>query len=366
MKVLFVSTSLGSGGAEKLLNDMLPILKAEIDVELLIFTKVGQRYMSSLCEKGIPVTVIPSDCRGHLEKIKFIWKYIRMLNPDIVHVNLFPGLYYCAVVAMLLSRSSTKFIFTEHNTDNRRRHIAAFRFIEKLIYRQYARVISISKGTEEALLKWLVPRNVQKFIVVNNGIPLSVFSGALPLKRSDIGAGLVQDDFLLCMVGSFTVQKNHLFMMDVLSKLPFRYKLVLLGEGSLVDEVKQKIKELNLQERVFLMGYQKDIGRILKACDAMVIPSLWEGFGLVAVEAMASGCPVVASNVDGLKDVVSDAGLLVPVNDQDGFKKAILSLTDQMFRTRLIVLGKSRSLQFSIERMSQQYIDIYKRVLYEG
>ena len=50
----------------------------------------------------------------------------------------------------------------------------------------------------------------------------------------------------------------------------------------------------------------------------------------------------------------------------DGFKKAILSLTDQMFRTRLIVLGKSRSLQFSIERMSQQYIDIYKRVLYEG
>lgn len=114
------------------------------------------------------------------------------------------------------------------------------------------------------------------------------------------------------------------------------------------------------------MGYQKDIGRILKACDAMVVPSLWEGFGLVAVEAMASGCPVVASNVDGLKDVVSDAGLLVPVNDQDGFKKAILSLTDQMFRTRLIVLGKSRSLQFSIERMSQQYIDIYKRVLYEG
>lgn len=69
------------------------------------------------------------------------------------------------------------------------------------------------------------------------------------------------------------------------------------------------------------MGYQKDIGRILKACDAMVVPSLWEGFGLVAVEAMASGCPVVASNVDGLKDVVSDAGLLVPVNDQDGFKK---------------------------------------------
>lgn len=133
-----------------------------------------------------------------------------------------------------------------------------------------------------------------------------------------------------------------------------------------MDEVKQKIKELNLQERVFLMGYQKDIGRILKACDAMVVPSLWEGFGLVAVEAMASGCPVVASNVDGLKDVVSDAGLLVPVNDQDGFKKAILSLTDQMFRTRLIVLGKSRSLQFSIERMSQQYIDIYKRVLYEG
>lgn len=66
MKVLFVSTSLGSGGAEKLLNDMLPILRAEIDVELLIFTKVGQRYMSSLCEKGIPVTVIVGDI---LEKL---------------------------------------------------------------------------------------------------------------------------------------------------------------------------------------------------------------------------------------------------------------------------------------------------------
>ena len=92
--------------------------------------------------------------------------------------------------------------------------------------------------------------------------------------------------------------------------LPVNFKLILVGEGPLKNSSQMLVQELCLKDRVFFLGNRDDVERIFKTADLSVLSSHWEGFGLVAVEGMAAGKPVIASNVSGLSEIVSGAGVL--------------------------------------------------------
>src|SRR5699024_9391685 len=104
-------------------------------------------------------------------------------------------------------------------------------------------------------------------------------------------------------------------MIEALSKLDDRYKLLLIGEGPLLSQIQEKVKKMKLEKRVLFLGFRKDIPEVMHTVDLIVIPSKWEGFGLIAAEAMACGIPIVASDVMGLSDVVADCGLKCDCND---------------------------------------------------
>ena len=95
MRVLFVIDSLCGGGAEKLMNDMLPLINSDTYAcDLLILTEKDQKYLDSLRNNGIKVTVVPAQCKSHIQRIGFIKKFIKTGNYDIVHANLFPVINY--------------------------------------------------------------------------------------------------------------------------------------------------------------------------------------------------------------------------------------------------------------------------------
>lgn len=359
MKILFVINSLAGGGAQRLVSDLTVALSLRNHIcSLLVLNNESDKYSTFLISNGISLNYVPKGLKTHFSKIKYIRKFILSGSFDVVHANLFPTIYYCAMSKFLGKKLFPTLLMTEHSTDNHRRHKWYLRPIEKFIYRKYDYVISISKKTEEALLRWLKTKKKSKFVVVENGVVLSNFKNAKAADRKTISKELNNNDILLCLVGSFTEQKNHKMAIAILKELPNNYKLVLLGEGKLKDSIVNDISAKNLTDRVFLMGFRNDVASIVKACDIILIPSKWEGFSLVAVEGMACGLPIVASNVDGLSDVVSDYGFVCDDN-VDAYSKAIRTLENKTVYLEYIKKSICRAEEYDISTTTKGYETIF-------
>ncbi len=365
MKILIVIDSLSGGGAEKLISDLALRLKSKgYYVDIVLLTKNNAKYIDKLEGEGIPVIAL-DNVKGLIRKCCFLYRVIRDGKYDIVHANLFPVIYYIAIISKLPGLKKSFFVMSEHNTDNRRRHIFYMRPIERFVYRQYSKIISISEMTQKQLKNWLKfsSKKDDLFTVIDNGVPIEEFAKVSPYKKEEIFPHYASGDILLGMIGSFTTQKNHITMLKVLEHLPAEYKLICVGEGPLMIEIQRESRKMNLSERVIFLGFRVDIAQIMHSIDIVVIPSIWEGFGLVAVEAMACGKPIVASNVPGLAEVVGQYGLLEDVHSPEKFAKRIQTLENRQVFEYYTQQSKRRALDYDIEKMVLSYENVYKNVI---
>jgi glycosyltransferase involved in cell wall biosynthesis len=251
---------------------------------------------------------------------------------------------------------------TEHSTDNKRRHKKYLRPLEKFIYSKYNHVISISKQAQEQLLKWLRFKSVDKYSVIENGIDIQRFKNAKPYDKKTICNNYKDGDILISLVGSFSVQKNHKNMVMAMKLLPDNYKLLLIGEGPLMEDIKLLVKDNCLQDRIRFMGFRTDVAEIIHTSDLVCIPSLWEGFGLIAAEAMACGTAVVSSNVTGLSDVIGDCGYKFNPNEPQSISEAIIKTVKGKNKNLNIEKGKKHAEKFDIDRLVDEYLYIYEIV----
>ncbi|SEK88978.1 glycosyltransferase [Ruminococcus albus] len=361
MKILFVIDNLGGGGAQKLVSDLILAI-TNAHCELLLLSNKTDKYYSLLVQNGIKIHIIPKSYKSPISKMHYMWQIIKKGQYSIIHANLFPAFYYVSAIKFLHRKKCPPILMTEHSTDNGRRHKPLFFFIEVLIYSQYDHIISISNQTQIYLLSWLKNNrnNGKRYSVIENGIDVRRFANAGKYKREQIFPGILKEDFLISMVGSFTNQKNHKNMIEAISILPDEYKLLLVGEGKLYNDIVQLVNEKALNKRVMFLGFRKDTAEIMKSVDLVCVPSIWEGFGLVAVEAMACGVPVAVANVPGLSEVVGDAGIQFdPCNPKD-IANALRKCRDSMaFDNENTNNRIARAQRFSILRMKNEYIALF-------
>ena len=169
-------------------------------------------------------------------------------------------------------------------------------------------------------------------------------------------------------VGTMQPRKNHLALVRAFSKINIAdVNLVIAGgKGWLYEEVLAEIRRLGLSQRVKLIGFvdDADLPALYRAAAVFAFPSLYEGFGLPPLEAMASGVPVVASNASSLPEVIAAAGLLVPPHDVDALADALVrALTDQVWRQQVIPAGIARASQFTWQRAAEQLLEVYRNAL---
>ena len=167
------------------------------------------------------------------------------------------------------------------------------------------------------------------------------------------------------MVARFSMQKDHYTLIDAISMLSDKScYLVLIGDGPLIFDLMKYANKLKIDDRTLFLGVRQDIPQLIKMSDICVLSSNWEGFGLVAVEYMAAGRPVIVSNVSGLKDVVSDAGLIFEKGNSRDLRDKIESLIyNKNLYIDITKKGQERSMHFDINKMIYDYIRVYNNAI---
>jgi glycosyltransferase involved in cell wall biosynthesis len=359
MRVLFVIDNLGGGGAQKLIYDLVKNIEGE-DCEMLLLSNKSDKYCTLLKDEGVPVHIIPETCKSVVSKLNYMWKVIKDGRYSVIHANLFPAIYYAAIIKRIHGKKCPPVLMTEHSTDNNRRHKGYLKPIEKYIYGSFDHIISISKETQDALLKYLGKSADSRFSVIENGIDIEKYQKAQAYDKKLIFPEYKDGDYLIGMVASFTPQKNHKTMIDAMALLPDEYKLILVGEGPLFENIKGQVREKNLESRIVFLGFRKDVAEIMKTVDIVCVPSIWEGFGLVAVEAMAAGTPVIVSNVPGLANVVGNYGSMIDPYRADTIQSAVEKRLIYKYNDEMISEAKIRASEFDILQMAKKYVEIFK------
>jgi len=357
MRVLQVINSLNIGGAEKLLVDAIPLFKKRgIEMELMLLNGEGTPFFNKLKEQKVIIHTLSNGDTKKIYNPVLIFYIIPYLKKyDIIHVHLFPSLYWVAL-AKLLSFSKVNLLFTEHNTQNRRRKKKYWYYIDRFIYKKYKVVVSITKEVNDSLKSYL-SLNTDKFRIINNGIDLSRFID-LPSQKTQDGSKII-----VMQISSFREQKDQATLIRAMQYVPDNVVLYLVGDGEKRILCENLANELNLSDRVFFFGIRMDIPELLNSADIVVLSSHWEGFGLAIVEGMAAQKPVIASNVPGLKNVVNEAGLLFTQGDEKDLAGKIISLIDNPdFYSEIAYKCTERAKQYDINTMVDKYIDIYKKI----
>lgn len=216
----------------------------------------------------------------------FLLFYIIFKRNVIWHFHLFPGTW--------ISLFSKRCIIHEHNTWNNRRKYILLRFLERRIYASADLILCISPAVKKSLKSWLGPKKSINIQVLDNFVP--------EIKHEQ--SNIKKNNFLL-FPGSLSPQKNHLYFLEQWSKSNVKndYNLVIAGSGSLRDLIVEKIKKLNINKNVYMVGLTP-LGDLYRECVAVVLPSQWEGFGLVAVEAARHHKFTIGTDVPGLNQLL--------------------------------------------------------------
>jgi len=363
MRVLHIINSLDTGGAEKLLVDALPLYqKAGIEVALLTIKDSQGFFAQALLAQGIRIYSLGANSVYHPLNIFKIIPYLSRY--DIIHAHLFPAQYWVSF-AKLFSLAKTTLVFTEHSTSNRRWGRKLFYIFDYLSYAQFKKIGCITVQVKERFDHYF-PRMASKTIVINNGIVLNNYMNANAYDRNRVCQQLSENDRLLIQVSAFRSQKDQDTVIRAMRYLPSQYKLLLVGEGNRLGFCKKLVHELELNDRVFFLGNRSDVPQLLKTAWLAVQSSHSEGFGLAAVEAMATGIPVIATRVSGLAEVIGKDELLFEQGDSTGLAERILYYANHPIAYQLMIqYCTDRAKQYDIMLMVQKYGSLYKKMITE-
>ena len=228
-------------------------------------------------------------------------------------------------------------------------------------------VVTISQCSKRDIMEKLgVPDD--RISVIYQGVEFDRFCPN-PLARS---RGTVDPPYILCVAGNDPT-KNIQSLIHAYSKLPHRileeYQLILAGDLQRDRLLCETITQLGLEKKIVLTGIVPDerLVRLYQEAAVFVFPSLYEGFGLPVLEAMACGCPVVSSNLSSIPEVVGDAGILIDPLDITAMSEAIgRVLTDSELAEQLRVAGLRQAKQFDWNRTARETVQLYQKVVGAG
>lgn len=310
-RVVHFIHGLNTGGAETLVkNYLLGLDKSKYDCSVLCYEHQNSPYASILENAGIKIVYACDDMRmwnkrglipkviNHYQLFFVIRKKLAMLNPDILHTHLPVNRY----VKFARLAKQTRLFHTVHSEPQKLwfngefQRKLDFMAAKWLVEHRNQRMIVLHDGMKQEVDKLF---NVSNSIVLNNGICFSEFEKARDKYEVRDELGIPRDSFVIGHVGRFSEEKNHVFLVKVFKEVYEREKkafLLMVGTGDEKDRIMSILENSPMRKSFLILSNRSDIPDLMQTMDVFVLPSLYEGFGIVMVEAQKSGLPCLASD----------------------------------------------------------------------
>jgi glycosyltransferase involved in cell wall biosynthesis len=379
IRVLLVITRLTVGGDTNVVLDIAsylnnhPHFEAHLAVGPVPEHEIDLTYLAS--ERAIPTKVIPGLVNYinpwlNLRALLELRAHIREGKYDIVHTHS----SVAGVIGRLAAVLARVPVIVHHvhgwglQDDMSKMMRLLYIGLERFCATFTNRLIAVSKPNIEKGLAYKVCQE-DKFALIYYGIHLEKFQQQVDKRTICLELGLDPECKLVGMIGRLDKQKNPLDFIRAAAIVAENYpkvQFVIAGDGVLRPECESLIKELNLAGKFFLLGYRNDINRIYPILALTVLSSLWEGLPIVFQESMSAGKPIVANNIDGARDVISDGKtgyLVIARHPQEMADRILTLLNNEELCCKMGVTAKQHSEQYSSDRMVKQIESLYIELL---
>lgn len=299
IRILQVVTIMNRGGLETMLmNYYRHIDRSKIQFDFMVNREERGDYDDEIESMGGKIyrmpPIRPGNYRGYFARLDEFFK--KHSEYKVVHAHINEN----SAFVLRAAKKANVPCRISHS------HLAGLPIDYKFPFRLYARM-NLTKNTNQFFAcsneagKWLFGKNLvadNKLIVFKNAIDCNEFSYNEQIRnklRKELG---VEDKFVIGHVGRFNPQKNHSFLIDIFNEVYKRNKdatLLLIGQGDLMEDIRKKVERLNLTQAVKFLGLRTDVADVMQAMDIFLFPSLYEGLGVVLIEAQASGLKCITS-----------------------------------------------------------------------
>ena len=361
IRVLYLITDLDVGGAERVLLETVRRLDRRRFRPVVSSLAPPGPMAREFDRLGVPVRGLAMRGLGDLARAAGLLRLLRRERPDVLHTHLF----HANVLGRLAARVSgvPVVVSTVHVAEPRRWHL----LLEGLTSGLVDEFVTVS----EAVRRYMVQRAhlpTERVLVIRNGVDPSRFRR--PRGRFRRAQGIGPQEFLITTVGRLEAQKGLTHLLRAARTLAARrpeVRFLVVGEGPQRDRLGRLARQLGLGEGVRFLGFRPDVPQILVDSDLFVLASLWEGLPIALLEAMAAGLAVVATDVEGVREAVTDGreGLVVPPGDPEALAAALERVVgDAGLRRRLAAAARRRALgEFGWDKVVADTMALYERLL---
>jgi glycosyltransferase involved in cell wall biosynthesis len=386
LTVMQIISDLGVGGAQEMVRTLSQSL-AEAGCRSVVCTFRDGPLRGEIERAGIPVVILAErrhsvfDLPHFLGEVSAIRRRLREVirehQVDVLQTHLLRSLDF--LVLSLRGNPRPRVFWTFHNSsfDLRADHLEKHswllrpkRFSHHILYRlgsQWADgLVAVSEDVRGAILDTMPGIPPDKITIIPNCVDIDRYGISDGRERFRRSLGFQDSDHLMTAVATFKRQKGHRFLLEAAMQLMPRHPrlhMLFVGDGDLRGAIETLAAGEGLDDRILFLGTRSDVPQILAASDSFVLPSLWEGLPMALIEAMASGLPIIATDVSGTRDVMvpGETGVLVPPGNSESLVQAIETLMKDPARGRRMGAAARRrvSTQYGSQRQASEYIALY-------
>ncbi|SEN88708.1 Glycosyltransferase involved in cell wall bisynthesis [Chitinophaga rupis] len=354
------------GGGESHVLDLVATLnRTRFEPVVLAFT--DGPMIQALQKMEVPVHVIASEKAFDISVWKQVKRFLQQQQIDMVHVH---GTRANTNVLWAARSLQLPLIYTIHgwsfheglNPMMKRARIAA----EKYITRKAQVNICVSEANRQTGLQAFGSFHAE---VIRNGVNLQKFDPAVIYPDVRTALGIPADHLVVGYIARMTYQKDPVTMIRAFAAAAQQVKdvtLLMVGGGELKQTAMDTAQALGIADKVVFLDFRQDVPAVLKAMDIYCLPSLWEGFPIGVLEAMAMGKAVIATDVDGTREAVTHEqnGLLVPPANPEALTAAMVRLLQDFYLRKQLQQKAVKTIQttYNVTGMTRRIENIYEAI----
>lgn len=325
-KILHFVSGLEVGGTETQLLRILPLLKDKFDNEVCCFNGNGSIGVA-MEEKGIKVHYLYFRGRRDIMVFWRFGKVIKKIKPDI----LVTYLIHCDLIGRFWGRvfGVKKIVCSQRGSLLQWEYLRFFDRLSKFLVTKYTVQTDIAK---KELMKKL-GASEDKFVIIPNGIDLGKYDFKIDILAKKNELQVDPNDIIIACVGKLRAGKGHEYLLEAFEnayKHNKKVTLLIVGNGERIKLLQKQVSVYESKNNIHFLGDRIDVREILKVSDIFALPTLGEGMSNAILEAMASGLPIITTNISANKDIIENekTGILVPIKNSDAIYKSIKTLAE--------------------------------------